>query len=67
MANENVKAGGQGFVEFNDSAEVGSVESRLSELRGLVEDVAHSGETRFAREIMVDDRVWRVTVEQLAG
>lgn len=67
MANENVKAGGQGFVEFDDSSEVGSVESRLGELRALVEDVAHSEEKRYVKELTVDGSIWRVTVEQLPG
>ena len=67
MANEAVKSGGEGAVEFDESAQVGSVESRLSELRGLVEDVAHSGQTRYAKELTVDGRIWRVSVEQLPG
>lgn len=67
MANDVVPAGGDGAVEFDESAQVGSVESRLSELRGLVEDVAHSGEARYVKEITVDGRIWRVSVEQLPG
>ncbi len=67
MANEAVKGGGQGSVEFDDSAAVGSVESRLSIVRTLVEDVAHSGEGRFTQQVKVDDRIWRVVVEQLPG
>ena len=67
MANERVSAGGEGFVEFDDSSQVGSVESRLSELRGLVEDVAHSGETRYSKDLTVDGRIWRVSVEHLPG
>lgn len=57
--------GGQGSVEFDESAESGAVESRLSVVRTLAEDVAHSNETRYSKEITVDDRIWRVTVEQL--
>ena len=52
-------------MEFDESAEVGSVESRLSVVRTLAEDVAHSGELRYEKEITVDDRIWRVTVEQI--
>lgn len=65
MADEmaNVRRGGQGSVEFDDSSEVGSVESRLSTVRTLVEDVNSVGETRFSQEITVDHKIWRVTVE----
>ena len=52
-------------MEFNDSAEAGSVESRLGLVRSLAEDVAHSNEVRYTKEITVDDRIWRVSVEQL--
>ena len=69
MADEmaDVRRGGQGSVEFDESAEVGAVESRMSTVRTLVEDVNSAGETRFAQEIRVDGRIWRVVVEQLAG
>lgn len=67
MANEmeNVRRGGQGSVEFDDSAVVGSVESRMSTVRTLVEDINSVGETRFSQEITVDHKIWRVVVEQL--
>ncbi len=62
---ENVApAGGQGAVEFDESAEVGSVESRISLLRALVEDIRSTGETAFTRELIVDDKIWTVRVEQ---
>ena len=67
MTNNIVPVGSDGAVEFEDSAQVGSVESRLAGLRGLVEDVAHSGETLYAKEITVDGRIWRISVEQLPG
>lgn len=53
----------EGSVEFNDSSEAGSVESRLSTVRTLVEDVAHSGERRFTQDVKVDEKIWRVVVE----
>lgn len=64
-ANKNVKQGGQGSVEFDDSAEVGSVENRLSAVRTLVEDLAHSGESRYEKQITVDGRIWRVVAEEI--
>jgi hypothetical protein len=67
MAYEDVKQGGQGSVEFDESAEVGSVENRVSVLRSLVEDLNSSGESRFTQEITVDGRIWRVTAERLPG
>ncbi len=69
MANEmeDVKRGGQGSVEFDDSSEVGSVESRMSTVRTLVEDVNSVGETRFSQEIKVSGKIWRVSVEELPG
>ena len=69
MADEmaDVRRGGQGSVEFDESAEVGAVESRLSTMRTLVEDVNSVGETRFSQEITVDHKIWRVVVELLPG
>ena len=67
MVDVYVQGGSEGSIEFDESAAVGAVESRLSVVRTLVEDVAHSGEGRFAQEITVDSRIWRVTVERLAG
>ncbi len=64
MMENVVPAGGQGAVEFNDSAEVGSVESRISLIRALVEDIRSTGETAFTRDLIVDDHVWTVRVEQ---
>ncbi len=62
---ENVApAGGQGAVEFDESSEVGSVESRISLIRALVEDIRSTGETAFTRELIVDDKIWTVRVEQ---
>ncbi|HLI76118.1 MAG TPA: hypothetical protein VKV02_04165 [Acidobacteriaceae bacterium] len=66
MADAYVQGGSEGSIEFDDSAAVGSVENRLSVVRTLAEDIAHSGESRFVQEITVDDRVWRVVVEQIA-
>ncbi len=68
MANVTVQGGSEGSVQFDESAAVGSVESRLSVVRTLVEDVAHNDEgRRFQQEITVDSRVWRVTVELVSG
>ncbi len=68
MADATVKGGSEGSVEFDDSAEVGSVENRMTVVRSLVEDIAHNGEGgRFQQEVKVDGGVWRVTVEQLPG
>lgn len=64
MMENVVPAGGQGAVEFDDSAAAGSVESRLSLLRALVEDITRSGETTFTHDITVDDRIWTVQVQQ---
>ncbi len=55
----------EGSVEFDDSAAAGSVESRLSTVRTLVEDVAHSGERQFVQDVKVDGQVWRVVVERV--
>lgn len=55
----------EGSVEFDDSSEVGSVESRLSTVRTLVEDVAHSGEARFTQDVKVSGGIWRVVVERV--
>ncbi len=62
-----VSRGGQGSIEFDDSAEANSVESRLSLVRSLVEDVAHSGESSFSQEITIDDRIWQISVQQRQG
>ena len=68
MSDVTVQGGSEGSIEFDDSAEVGSVESRLSLVRALAEGVAHSAEGgRFQHEITVDGVIWRVTVEQLPG
>ncbi len=68
MADVTVQGGSEGSLEFDDSAAVGSVESRLTVVRTLVEDVAHNDAgRRFQQEITVDSRIWRVTVEQLPG
>ena len=63
MAMEQIQGGREGSIEFDESSASGTVESRLSILRTLVEDIAHTGEGRFTKEIMVDDKVWRVVVE----
>lgn len=63
MMNEVVPAGGQGAVEFDDSAAANAVESRLSLVRTLVEDMLRSGENGFHQEITVDNKVWSVRVE----
>ena len=66
MANVTVQGGSEGSVEFDDSSTVGSVESRMTVVRSLVEDVAHNDEgRRFQKDITVDSKVWRVTVEQI--
>lgn len=67
MADAYVQGGSEGSIEFDDSSAAGSMESRVSVVRALVEDVAHSGESRFTKEIIVDDRIWRVVVEQVPG
>ncbi len=67
MADIALQGGSEGSVEFDESAASGAVESRLSVLRTLVEDLNNSGETRFTRDITVDGRIWRVAVEQLPG
>ena len=64
-ANRDVKAGGEGSVEFDESAQVGSVENRLSAVRTLVEDLAYAGESSFTKEITVSGKIWRIVVEQL--
>lgn len=61
---ENVSGGSEGSIEFDESSESGGVESRLSVVRTLVEDVAHNGGSPFQQEITVDGDVWRVTVER---
>ena len=68
MANVTVQGGSEGSVQFDESAAVGSVESRLSVVRTLVEDVAHNNEgRRFQQEITVDGQIWRVTVDLVTG
>ena len=64
MMEDVVPAGGQGAVEFDDSAAAGSVESRISLIRALVEDIRSTGESSFSRDLIVDDQVWTVRVEQ---
>ena len=62
---ENVTpAGGQGAVEFDESAEAGAVESRISLVRALVEDIRSTGETTYSHQITVDDRIWTVRIDQ---
>lgn len=63
MAIANVQGGREGSIEFDESAQSGTVESRLSVVRTLVEDVAHNGGGSFRQEITVDGQVWRVVVE----
>ena len=67
MANAYVQGGSEGSVEFDDSAEVGSVESRLAMVRSLVEDIAHNGGAPFRKDIKTGDAIWRLTVEKVAG
>ena len=62
---ESLQGQNEGSVEFDDSSEAGSVESRLSTVRTLVEDVAHSGEASFTQDVKVDGVVWRVLVERV--
>lgn len=64
MMENVVPPGGQGAVEFNESAEVGAVESRISLVRALVEDIRSTGETVFSHQIVVDNKIWTVRVEQ---
>lgn len=62
---ENVTpAGGQGAVEFDESAEVGAVESRISLVRALVEDIRSTGETSYLHQIIVDDKIWNIRIDQ---
>lgn len=67
MVDAKIQGGSEGSIEFDDSSQVGSVENRISVVRSLAEDIAHTGETRFQQEISVDGRVWRVVVEQMPG
>lgn len=60
---ENLQGGREGSIEFDESSESATVESRLSVVRTLVEDVVHAGEANFTKEITVDGQIWRVTVE----
>ncbi len=62
---ESLQGQNEGSVEFDESAESGAVESRLSTVRTLVEDVAHSGEGRFTQDLKVDGVIWRVSVERV--
>ncbi len=64
--NDTYAAGGQGAVEFDDSAEAGAAESRLSLLRALVEDMTRSSESSLTKEITVDSKIWKVRVEQVS-
>ena len=64
MMENVVPAGGQGAVQFDDSAEAGAVESRISLVRALVEDIAHSGENTFTQEITVDNAIWRIQAQK---
>ncbi len=64
---ESLQGQNEGSVEFDDSSEAGSVESRLSSVRTLVEDVVHSGEGRFTQDVKVDGKIWRVVVEPVSG
>lgn len=66
MANVSIQGGSEGSIEFDESGAVGAVESRLSVVRTLVEDIAHNGGGPFQQEITVDGGIWRVTVERLA-
>ena len=64
MMENAIPAGGQGAVEFDESAEVGSVESRISLVRALVEDIRSTGESTYSHQITVDDKIWNVRIEQ---
>ena len=64
---ESLQGQNEGSVEFDDSSEAGSVESRLSTVRTLVEDVVHAGESRFTQNVKVDGKIWRVVVEPVVG
>lgn len=57
---------GQSAVEFDESSQANAVESRLSILRTLVEDVVRSSETDVTKDITVDGKLWRVRVSQIA-
>ena len=65
LGREGLQGQNEGSVEFDDSSEVGSVESRLSTVRTLVEDVVHAGENGFTQDVKVDGQVWRVTVARV--
>ena len=64
MINTTNPSGGQGAVEFDDSAEAGAVESRISLIRALIEDIAHSGETAFTHDITIDGAIWRIHAQK---
>ncbi len=67
MTNNVIPSGGDGAVEFDDSAEAGSAEGRLSLLRALVEDMIRSSESSFSKEIKVDDKIWSIRAEKISG
>ena len=56
---------GQSAVEFDDSAEAGAVESRLSLIRTLIGDVARAEEEQYTQDITFDGRIWRVSVQRV--
>ncbi len=62
---ERMQGQNEGSVEFDDSAQVGSVESRLAAARTLAEDLNSTNESRYEHQITVDGSVWRVLVEKL--
>ena len=64
MMENAIPAGGQGAVEFDESAEVGAVESRISLVRALVEDIRSTGETAYTHQIVVDDKIWNIRINQ---
>lgn len=66
MANDFPSGVGSSAVEFNDSSEANAVESRLSILRTLVEDVIRSDESNISKDITVDGKIWRITVQHIS-
>lgn len=70
MMDDSMKLGSiqgqnEGSVEFDDSAEVGSVENRLAAARTLAEDLSRSGETLYEHELTVSGSTWRVRIEKV--